>query len=133
MQELATEHWTDGTDSSRIPWTHNQVRNYFRGGGREHEHCRDVKFARRKGVTWELQSQGQGAAHQKLKILDVGSCYNPFQQFEDLDVLAIDIAPAQPSVIKCDFLQVETGHEDVIEEDSVKSLKEHSYDAILFC
>ena len=65
MQELATEHWTDGTDSSRITWTHNQVRNYFRGGGREHEHCRDVKFARRKGVTWELQSQGQGAAHQR--------------------------------------------------------------------
>ena len=28
---------------------------------------------------------------------------------------------------------METGHEDVIEEDSVKSLKEHSYDAILFC
>ena len=84
MQELATEHWTDGTDSSRITWTHNQVRNYFRGGGREQEHRRDVKFARRKGVTWELQSQGQGAAHQKLKILDVGSCYNPFQQFEDL-------------------------------------------------
>ena len=50
-----------------------------------------------------------------------------------LDVLAIDIAPAQPSVIKCDFLQVETGHRDLIEDNSLKSLKCHSYDAVLFC
>ena len=50
-----------------------------------------------------------------------------------LDVLAIDIAPAQPSVIKCDFLQVETGNKDLIEDNSVKSLKRQSYDAVLFC
>ena len=50
-----------------------------------------------------------------------------------LDVLAIDIAPAQPSVIKCDFLQVGTGNRDLIEDNSVKSLKCQSYDAVLFC
>ena len=50
-----------------------------------------------------------------------------------IDVLAIDIAPAQPSVIKCDFLQVETGPSDLIEDNSVKSLEVGSYDAVLFC
>ena len=50
-----------------------------------------------------------------------------------LDVLAIDIAPAQPSVIKCDFLQVEMGNRDLMEDNSVKSLKRQSYDAVLFC
>lgn len=31
---------------------------------------------------------------QKWSLLDVGSCYNPFVQFHQFDVTAIDIAPA---------------------------------------
>jgi len=132
MQELATAHWTDATEeSSRINWTWGQIISYFRAGGREHQHGRDFKFARKKGVNWEIPSQSQ--SRQRLRILDVGSCYNPFSQFEDFDVLAIDIAPAQPSVIKCDFLQVTTGQSNLIEDNSVKSLEAGSYDAVLFC
>ena len=32
--------------------------------------------------------------NKKLNLLDVGSCYNPFQKYKEYDVLAIDIAPA---------------------------------------
>ena len=82
MQELATEHWTDATEeSSRINWTRGQIISYFRAGGREHQHGRDFKFARKKGVNWEIPSQSQ--SRQRLRVLDVGSCYNPFSQFEE--------------------------------------------------
>lgn len=29
-----------------------------------------------------------------LKLLDVGSCYNPFAAFDQFEVVAVDIAPA---------------------------------------
>jgi 25S rRNA (adenine2142-N1)-methyltransferase len=41
-----------------------------------------------------------------IRVLDVGSCYNPFAVFADLQVTALDIAPAVPSVARCDFLSV---------------------------
>lgn len=81
MQELATEHWSDDTESSRITWTSDQIIAYFRSGGREREHGRDFKFARRKGVTWATPSPSQ--ARKRLRVLDVGSCYNPFQHFKE--------------------------------------------------
>ena len=82
MQELATEHWTDITEeSSRISWTRSQITNYFRAGGREHQHGRDFKFARKKGLTWEIPRKSQ--SKQRLRVLDVGSCYNPFNHFEE--------------------------------------------------
>ena len=82
MQELATEHWSDDTENSRITWTRSQIITYFRSGGREREHGRDFKFARRKGVTWTIPSPSQ--TRKRLRVLDVGSCYNPFQHFEEL-------------------------------------------------
>ena len=42
-----------------------------------------------------------------LRLLDVGSCYNAFAEFKDeFATLAIDIAPANMSVQRCDFLSV---------------------------
>lgn len=40
----------------------------------------------------------------KWKLLDVGSCYNPFAAYPQFDVTAIDISPATDAVHKCDFL-----------------------------
>jgi len=42
-----------------------------------------------------------------LRVLDVGSCYNPFAAYPDLSVTALDLCPADPSVWACDFLQCE--------------------------
>lgn len=42
----------------------------------------------------------------KVRLLDVGSCFNPFKRWDDLDVTAIDLCPADPSVHQCDFLNI---------------------------
>ncbi|XP_067683648.1 S-adenosylmethionine sensor upstream of mTORC1-like isoform X1 [Haliotis asinina] len=44
----------------------------------------------------------------KVRLLDVGSCYNPFEQFDEFLAIGIDISPAKPSVYHCDFLHLET-------------------------
>lgn len=49
-------------------------------------------------------------ADAKLRLLDVGSCYNPFGRYESFDVTAIDIAPAADSAVQqCDFLSLRIG------------------------
>lgn len=44
----------------------------------------------------------------KIRLLDVGSCFNPFLQFDEFLAVGIDISPAKPSVYRCDFLHLET-------------------------
>ncbi|CAC5419521.1 BMT2 [Mytilus coruscus] len=50
----------------------------------------------------ELQIDG------KIRLLDVGSCFNPFARYDDFLAVGIDIGPATPNVLCCDFLQLET-------------------------
>ena len=38
----------------------------------------------------------------QLRLLDVGSCYNPFLDYQEFEVTAIDIAPAVN--VSCSFL-----------------------------
>ncbi|KAK3589494.1 hypothetical protein CHS0354_030617 [Potamilus streckersoni] len=42
----------------------------------------------------------------KIRLLDVGSCFNPFLDFEEFLTIGIDISPARPSVYHCDFLHL---------------------------
>ncbi|ELT89514.1 hypothetical protein CAPTEDRAFT_172681 [Capitella teleta] len=42
-----------------------------------------------------------------IRLLDVGSCYNPFQQHSEFLAIGIDISPAVESVHQCDILSVE--------------------------
>ena len=47
-------------------------------------------------------------APRKIRLLDVGSCYNPIQYSPNapaFDCTAIDLHPAHPSVKKVDFLR----------------------------
>ena len=53
----------------------------------------------------------------KIRLLDVGSCYNPFgtetgASSSLLDVTALDLYPAHPSVLQCDFLNLAVGSPD---------------------
>ncbi|XP_006822481.1 S-adenosylmethionine sensor upstream of mTORC1-like [Saccoglossus kowalevskii] len=43
----------------------------------------------------------------KVRLIDVGSCYNPFLKYEDFLSIGIDISPAVESVYKCDFLNLQ--------------------------
>ena len=134
MKELATEFWVN-EDNSRVFWIYNQIENYFFKGGRKHEHSRDYKFAKRKGVLLDSCDESDLSVDEsdRLTVLDVGSCYNPFKQFETLDVLAIDIAPAQNDVFKCDFLKVNISEQTDKTDSSVNSLGKESYQVIIFC
>jgi len=42
-----------------------------------------------------------------LRLLDVGSCFDPFSRFDLFDTLAIDISPATRSVVEMDFTHVD--------------------------
>jgi len=50
-----------------------------------------------------------------------------------LDVLPIDIAPANSQVRRCDFLHVKIEGKTVIENYAVKSLEADSFSVIIFC
>jgi 25S rRNA (adenine2142-N1)-methyltransferase len=68
-------------------------------------------------------------------VLDVGSCFNPFGNVPNFETLAIDIAPADTSVKKCDFINVNVTHGEcsVNEIGDMKSLKAQHFDAVIFC
>lgn len=150
MKELATNHWEPNdqkvilqnthrwkTDQqrSRITWTVNYCREYFQQtetftAMRDRE-LRLLEELNLDASTMELSSRN---TEDKTKLLDVGSCYNPFGKFDDFDVTAIDIAPAVDDVIECDFLNVDVTHEpDTMNCDhKMTALHENSYDAIVF-
>lgn len=50
-----------------------------------------------------------GGNVEPLRTLDVGSCFNPFRRYPELEVTALDLCPADPSVFQCDFLQLQVG------------------------
>jgi 25S rRNA (adenine2142-N1)-methyltransferase len=66
----------------------------------------------------------------KISVLDVGSCYNPFKEFEELDVLPVDLCPALESVYQCDFLTVPVGAKTFLEDQSVFSLASSSFHCV---
>ena len=82
----------------------------------------------------------------KIRILDVGSCYNPIakSEFADaFDITAIDLYPADESVMQCNFLDLEvrsptssklTSLEDIVPQfasnKTLKWLPEASFDAV---
>ncbi|XP_071481116.1 S-adenosylmethionine sensor upstream of mTORC1-like [Diadema antillarum] len=43
----------------------------------------------------------------QLRLLDVGSCFNPFLDYDEFLSVGIDISPAVESVHKCDFLNLQ--------------------------
>eukprot|EP00090_Calanus_glacialis_P020856 TRINITY_DN3218_c0_g1_i1.p1 TRINITY_DN3218_c0_g1~~TRINITY_DN3218_c0_g1_i1.p1 ORF type:complete len:322 (+),score=69.99 TRINITY_DN3218_c0_g1_i1:52-1017(+) len=133
MEELATKHWLN-QENSRIWWIFKQIENYFWLGGIDSEHLKDVKIAKKKGEIIEIPENVGITEAERIKVLDVGSCYNPFGAYHDrLDVLPIDIAPANSEVFKCDFLQVEIGESSVRENTTFSSLEKESFGVIIFC
>jgi hypothetical protein len=98
-----------------------------------------------KSVVDDINSSTSLLNHSKIRILDVGSCYNPLQRSSHTtsglyDVLAIDLFPKDDSVIKCDFLGLqltEAGsppvfhYDEVTKTKSLVSLPARSFDVIV--
>lgn len=105
MHNLATGSWTRKHDNNRIGWCVDVIREYFHVGLRKGlmKDLRRLDHGMPTIVDYkELPKTDQEMAKAidpfinkpTLRLLDVGSCYNPFATFEQFDVVAVDIAPA---------------------------------------
>jgi len=151
MNTLATKHWTklecEDADTSRIVWTRAKIQDYFSGSGLTNQLKRDANRIKRQNVTnrkdnevdmKDIEASDNVDTDQKIcekiKVLDVGSCYNPFSKYSELEVTAIDIAPVyQNNVYKSDFLKLNVSEKSEFNEHEVISLQWKSFDVVVFC
>ncbi|CAL4068244.1 unnamed protein product [Meganyctiphanes norvegica] len=137
MQSLATECWDlrKHINTSRIEWVVDNIRKYYHQKGCDElqdKEQRKVEYLNLKDKCQEVQSHDANS----LKVLDVGSCYNPFAKFPDLDVTAIDLCPANESVKQCDFLGLEVNSSNIDKDwnagSSITAAPEQYFDVIIF-
>ncbi|XP_035777966.1 S-adenosylmethionine sensor upstream of mTORC1-like [Anopheles albimanus] len=142
MHKLATCYWDRTMEvsckrsNSRIEWVVSSCRSYFLGQTPLLYLFREKEDKVMQAIDSSFRYEHKPYLVEKIQLLDVGSCYNPFEAFEDFDVTAIDIAPAQPSVWYCDFLDVSVRNIDrpsfSHEERAVDVLPKEYFDAIVF-
>lgn len=137
MKELAINHWDNNMCGSskkvsRIIWVYDVCLDYFWNNKLECYRNKEIEVAQKINVTLD-KNQLVAYMHQPIKMLDVGSCYNPFSNYKEyFDVLPIDIAPATPDVFQCDFLKVDIDTYTEVNSDEVKKLGRNSFHVIVF-
>lgn len=138
MFELATDYWSksakNGSAHCRIEWIINQCKDYYHNNGfkkfwDKEVHLSKIQLPEDQSIQPEYYSKIE-----LLKILDVGSCYNPLSKEELFDVRAVDIAPYSKDVEKCDFISLKISNFDIYNnhDNSVCGLCENSYDTVVF-
>ncbi|XP_065830004.1 S-adenosylmethionine sensor upstream of mTORC1-like isoform X2 [Oscarella lobularis] len=159
MKTLAVDHWEKSDGRKRITWCVEQCNEYFKDGGLERALAKDKRrhefYAKEKNKkgSYERYSQAIRLAtpdhlqsklrdETKLRLLDVGSCYNPFLSAgsRDFDVTAIDISPATDTVLRGDFLEITCAgalaEGETLSIDASRrllSLPSQYFDVIVFC
>jgi 25S rRNA (adenine2142-N1)-methyltransferase len=137
MATLAQNYWDPNSKTqfaeSRIDWVFSHCESYFFKGGLQASNEVEIKkmtaLVNDSSYTSKFEAQH---FDQKLKLLDVGSCYNPFSKFEIFEVTAIDIAPGNESVAKCDFLNINIGVEFQRDDKEIHSLAENYFEVVVF-
>uniref|UniRef100_A0A3P9MMG1 S-adenosylmethionine sensor upstream of mTORC1 n=1 Tax=Oryzias latipes TaxID=8090 RepID=A0A3P9MMG1_ORYLA len=116
MKNLADNHWTKNCEGeNRIEWCRSVCQEYFLQGGVKRVLEKDEKSAKvganlpAASVNAQAHSAIPSSISQlgKMRLLDVGSCFNPFLKFDEFLTVGIDIVPAVESVYKCDFLNLQ--------------------------
>ncbi|KAJ8245660.1 hypothetical protein GJAV_G00273100 [Gymnothorax javanicus] len=117
MKNLADNHWAKTCEGEgRIEWCRSVCQEYFLNGGMKKALEKDEKRAKLSASSPSLHSvpsQQTNGPHRlsvhtgKIRLLDVGSCFNPFLKFDEFLTVGIDIVPAVESVHKCDFLNLQ--------------------------
>ncbi|KAK7070850.1 hypothetical protein SK128_017180 [Halocaridina rubra] len=110
MHELATTHWqaNQQMNTSRVSWVYSAIKQYFYEG--ELQRITEKEERKMKHLNLEADYHDNTFRYKnpsKIRVLDVGSCYNPFSVYSDLEVTAIDLCPAMESVMQCDFLTLQ--------------------------
>ncbi|KAH0616595.1 hypothetical protein JD844_027823 [Phrynosoma platyrhinos] len=139
MKTLADNHWAKTYEGEgRIEWCCSVSREYFQNGGKRKALEKDEK---RVLATKDVQTMGihtspktesssENSNHNsltdellhpsgKIRLLDVGSCFNPFLKFEEFLTVGIDIVPAVESVYKCDFLNLQIQQPLQLAQDAI--------------
>lgn len=110
MQQLATEFWEinngNRIELCRIQWVVDKCDAYFNKGGLKQAFEKEAKLSERYLNKPMKLCESLEQSVSLLKLLDVGSCYNPFARFSIFEVTALDLMPAVSTVLKCDFLSV---------------------------
>lgn len=138
MKELATNFWdsnlkvNDMTRENRIEWSVQFCLDYFHDDKiRNHNRERESRiYEQISEAVNEHPVSPYDNNKRKIRLLDVGSCYNPFKQFEDFTVTAIDISPACPDVRRCDFLNTPIVLQNAEPDDN--ALASSSFDVVIF-
>lgn len=134
MEKLATTHWeancaSDTSEAtSRIQWTADFCYNYFLNKQYLEFNAKETLIAEKINVVLEEEHFSN-----PVHFIDVGSCYNPFRDYNFLKVLPIDLSPANNTVLQCDFLYVPVGTETIINDCEVKQIKSSSFHVVAFC
>lgn len=135
MERLATTHWeanclSDANEAtSRIKWTADFSYEYFVNERFLQSRKKEIEIAQKINV---IVNEEESFA-KPIRLLDVGSCYNPFRKYDFFDVLAIDLCPANDTVRTCDFLNVSVGLKTIITDFEVFKIQESSFDVVAFC
>lgn len=143
MQSLATTYWNTNTavrnsnegnqakEHNRIEWAVKFCLEYF-GVALQYQRDRELCILESLNTSFDqgVYDTWQNNLNGRLKLLDVGSCYNPFSQYDEFDVTAIDIAPANPDVIECDFLSATIEPDSASTESAILHISK--YDIVVF-
>ncbi|XP_049578557.1 S-adenosylmethionine sensor upstream of mTORC1 [Syngnathus scovelli] len=140
MKNLADNHWAVNCEKEgRIDWCHSVCQEYFRDGGMKRMLEKDEKSASFSAGSTEAAASGRpsssiqspGGAHMgKIRLLDVGSCFNPFKKFDGFLTVGIDIVPAVESVYKCDFLNLQLQRPLQLTGEAVEAFLRHLHSPI---
>jgi len=88
------------------------VREHQRKNDPERKHANTTSLVKQLAKDLTTVDNPHGT---RIKLLDVGSCYNPIGRSSNTDVFdvtALDLYPADPSVYQCDFLNIAIGDHD---------------------
>lgn len=138
MLKLSECYWTKNlkqhtTNECRIGWSMNYIGQYFYGNNNgDDDRISNIQREREKRIAIKLGIPLENLNHSeilslgigKIALLDVGSCFNPFSKNKKYNVTAIDIAPADSTVHKCDFLNVNLSDKRNIESEGFSELTE---------
>ncbi|RDD43815.1 putative methyltransferase BTM2-like protein [Trichoplax sp. H2] len=138
MHHLAVDNWQrlgEPQEENRIFWCKNVIMEYYFNGilqkiltkqarrlfylenGQNIQSSMMNAFVSKEVANQVAIIQRSFINCDKVKLLDVGSCYNPFAEFSQSFVTtAIDLCPADKSVIQCDFLNVAINEAELSEQ-----------------
>ncbi len=106
MAALAKGPWANKLDdTNRIQWCVDRCEEYFKLDVLKNLLLKDLRRLNHgmativavealPGSEGDIVEVLQELTCRRLRVLDVGSCYNPFASFPQFDVTAVDIAPA---------------------------------------